>query len=328
MLQLPPWPCVSTSWLISLKPGRHSSTTRQTAGLQPKPTGELQTSRPSPCQMEITYSCRGGGGGKEQKPSRAQEPGWNQEWTAEGQALTTFVLLDDIYHLPGLETQLRVLLLLIVGHHHVLFQDHGLGVGVGTWRGQKACGEPAAGRGPASGAPSVHRPRGRLLGCQRCTEEQPVARARSLLDPKDRPYSKAPHRPAAPRGPGDMGSRGTGEEKWVERGRGRQRWKTRKLREKPAAACEVSHSPAWGSLQRGLGPPLSPDSCAGWGVRGGPQEHSGRPMKAEARAQERERREAKGRPRRPAASTPACKPREKRQQGSPQEGEGENFSTA
>lgn len=65
-----------------------------------------------------------------------------------------------------------------------------------------------------------------------------MARARSLLGPKDRPYSKAPHLPAALRGPGDMGSQGTGEEKGVERGRDRQRRKPRKLREKPAAACE------------------------------------------------------------------------------------------
>lgn len=51
-------------------------------------------------------------------------------------------------------------------------------------------------------------------------------------------------------------------------------------------------------------PGASPDSWAGWGVRGGPQGHSGRPMRPEPRAQGRERREAGGGPGREACLLP------------------------
>lgn len=267
---LPPWPCINTSWLITPSGGDILPPPGKLLACSPNQQGKLQPPQPSPRQMEITYSCRGGGGGREQKPAvQSKEPGWNPEWLAG--ALTTFVLLDDIHHLPGLEAQLRVLLLLIVGHHHILFQDHGLGAGVGTWRRQKARGEPAASHGPAAGAPPVHRPRGRLLCRQRRSEGLPAARVRSSLGPKDRPYSKAPHRPAAPRGPGDMGSQGT-EGGWrEEKDRQRQRWRPSKLRGKDCCCDELVTAQHEGGKAearggRGLSRPFS-----GWGVRGGPQ---------------------------------------------------------
>lgn len=263
--RLPPCPCMHTSRLISPSWRDILPPPGKVLACSPNQQGKLQPPRPSPHQMEITYSCRGGGGGREQNQPTVSPsvclsvcpsvPGAS----AAVWALTALVLLDDIHHLPGLQAQLRVLLLLIVGHHHVLFQDHGLGVGVGTWRGQKARGEPAAGHGPAAGAPPVHRPRGRLFRRQRRCRSKgpPAARARSSPGPKDRPYSKAPHRPAAPRGPGDMGS-WAGVEGGGTAGDERRPWKLRgracRCDESVTARHERAAGEAW--CGRGLPRPL------------------------------------------------------------------------
>lgn len=75
--------------------------------------------------------------------------------------LTTLALLNDIDKLACLETDFCRLLFLVIGQHHVLFQEHGVR-SIQTWgRWKKTCCQPAASRRStrtADGHSLCHRP--------------------------------------------------------------------------------------------------------------------------------------------------------------------------
>lgn len=99
--------------------------------------------------------------------------------------LTAFVFLYDIHDLSSLEADLRVLLLLIVGHHHILFQDHGFRASISTWGREKASCKPASSHG-SSRATSVH-PSHDRPSCHQSQANQQTTLARSI-SPNGWPY--------------------------------------------------------------------------------------------------------------------------------------------
>lgn len=102
--------------------------------------------------------------------------------------LTAFVFLYDIHNLSSLEADLRVLLLLIVGHHHILLQDHGFGASISTWGREKASRKPASSHGSLR-ATSVHPIHDRPT-CHQSQANQQTTLPRSI-SPNGWPYRKS-----------------------------------------------------------------------------------------------------------------------------------------
>lgn len=121
------------------------------------------------------------------KPKEEEHMQKLDHWKREKQqtCLTAFVFLYDIHDLSSLEADLRVLLLLIVGHHHILLQDHGFRASISTWGREKASRKPASSHGSLR-VTSVHPIHDRPT-CHQSQANQQTTLARSI-SPNGWPY--------------------------------------------------------------------------------------------------------------------------------------------
>lgn len=141
----------------------------------------------------------------------------SDHWKREKQqtCLTAFVFLYDIHDLSSLEADLRVLLLLIVGHHHILLQDHGFRTSISTWGREKASRKPASSHG-SSRATSVH-PIHDRPNCHQSQANQQTTLARSI-SPNGWPYRNSLLWPTTQQ------HRGTLERRRRKKGRGKKKY--------------------------------------------------------------------------------------------------------